>query len=395
MVVCSKFFAACATGFLLTAAAAGAQVLTYVTGYQDGLDGTDGLLGTRFVAVSPDGANVYAAGESENALAVFARNPATGELTQVQVLRDGAAGVDGLMGASNLAVSPDGRHVYVGGTFEGAVSVFERDPATGQLTQVQVLREPTDVADGLSSVVWTGVSGDGRNLYTASAGDNAVVVFARDPATGLLSFQQIVRDGVGGVSLMTGTISGALSGDGRSLYVAARLDDAVVTFDRDPATGTLTLVQELKDGVGGVDGLDGARFPLVGKNGRQVYVASLVDHSVAVFDRHKATGALTFVQVVKDNAGVVDGLMGASTIAESHDGKYLFVGGFGEDEIAVFRRSPASGVLAFVEVKRNDGVDAEGLDGVLSLDVTPDGKHLYSGSFFQSAVVFFDVDRGN
>jgi 6-phosphogluconolactonase (cycloisomerase 2 family) len=388
---CRRFLGGC-TAALLLAAAADAQVLTQVDTYTEGVGGLDGLLGPRVVVVSPDGEHVYTAAENDSAIAVFERDHHDGTLTQIQVVFDDQNGVDGIRGTGLLAISPDGRHVYAGAFnfAEREVAVFERDCHTGLLTQVQVVREPADVADGLGFLIWMEVSHDGKNLYVGSASDNAIVVFQRDRDTGLLAYQQIVRDGVGGVNLMTGTIFGALSRDGENLYVVARLDDAIVTFARDEHTGALTLAQELKDGVDGVDGLDGARNVLVSKNGKQVYVVSLFDNSIAVFDRDKHDGTLTFVQKLADGVGGVEGLFAASALAESHNGKYVFVGGFADDAIGVFRRGP-HGLLSFVEFIGNGGFGATGLDGVISLAVSPNGKHLYSCSFNEHTVGLFDI----
>ncbi len=91
---------------------------------RDGVGGVDGLFGARSVTVSPDGAHVYAAGVSDDAVAVFSRDPGTGALTFVEGLRDGGDGVAGLFGAFSVTVSPDGAHVYAAGQFDNAVAVF-------------------------------------------------------------------------------------------------------------------------------------------------------------------------------------------------------------------------------------------------------------------------------
>ena len=44
----------------------------------------------------------------------------------IEVQKDGIAGVDGLDGARGVAVSPNGRHVYVTGRTDSAVAVFQR-----------------------------------------------------------------------------------------------------------------------------------------------------------------------------------------------------------------------------------------------------------------------------
>src|SRR5262245_33836806 len=59
--------------------------------------------------------------------------------TQACVTEDGTAGACGdgvaLVGASQVAVSPDGRHAYVASQISDAIVVFDRHPTTGALTQ--------------------------------------------------------------------------------------------------------------------------------------------------------------------------------------------------------------------------------------------------------------------
>ena len=52
----------------------------------------------------------------------------------VEVEQDGVGGLDGLDGASQVAVSPDGAHVYVAAFNDDAVTVFRRDASTGRLS---------------------------------------------------------------------------------------------------------------------------------------------------------------------------------------------------------------------------------------------------------------------
>src|SRR6185369_497993 len=108
--------------------------LAFVGVQTDGVAGVAGVGGAAAVSVSPDGGHVYVAGAPDNALAAFARDAVTGELTFVAEVVDGVGGVDGLGGASGVAVSPDGAHVYATGATDGAVAVFARDAGTGALT---------------------------------------------------------------------------------------------------------------------------------------------------------------------------------------------------------------------------------------------------------------------
>jgi DNA-binding beta-propeller fold protein YncE len=97
---------------------------------------TAGLGGVTSIAASPDGNHVYVAAFDDSALSVFDRNTGSGELALVQQLEDGQGGVDSLDHSRSVAVSPDGSHVYVAAVNDDAVSVFGRDTATGELALV-------------------------------------------------------------------------------------------------------------------------------------------------------------------------------------------------------------------------------------------------------------------
>jgi len=143
------------------------------------------------------------------AITLFARDKATGTLTQLP----GTAGcvseteeyrlpigpcAEGraLVGATSVAVSRDGQHVYVASYMYGAVAVFARDKATGRLTQLPgtagcvsqtgwhyATRGLCAAGTGLDGATSVALSPDDRHLYVASYGPNmngGVAVFARD-----------------------------------------------------------------------------------------------------------------------------------------------------------------------------------------------------------------------
>jgi DNA-binding beta-propeller fold protein YncE len=223
------------------------------------VDGTalDGAFG---VTVSPDGKSVYVASQNSHAVAVFDRNTGTGALTQKAatagcISDTGSAGacVDGtaLAGAFGVTVSPDGNNAYVASYIAGAVDVFDRNSSTGALTQkvgtAGCISESGSgpcvdgtALDGASGVV---VSPDGGNAYVASDTSNAVDAFDRDPATGAL----IQKAGTAGCisntgsgpcvdgTALDGSISVALSPDGKNAYVTSFNSAAVDVFSRDLA----------------------------------------------------------------------------------------------------------------------------------------------------------------
>ena len=124
-----------------------------------------------------------------------------------------------------------------------------------------------------------------------------------------LTFVEVEYDYIGTYQ----AASVALSPDGEHVYVAAA-GGSVAVFSRDPTSGALAFVDKEEDGEAGVDGLGGAGTVVVSPDGGHVYVASYFDDALAVFSRNPTSGALTFVQAVKDTDLGVDGLDGAYSV---------------------------------------------------------------------------------
>ena len=102
-----------------------------------------GLAGASAVVVSPDGLHVYVASATAGSVASFARQP-NGSLVQLvgvagcisNTAPAGCATGTSLGGADAIAISPDGRFVYVAGNSADSLLVFWRDAATGRLSQL-------------------------------------------------------------------------------------------------------------------------------------------------------------------------------------------------------------------------------------------------------------------
>jgi DNA-binding beta-propeller fold protein YncE len=272
------------------------------------------------VAVSPDEKSVYVS-SSNDSVAVFGRDDA-GVLTQApgepgciaSTQDEGCRLGRGLMGAAQLATSPDGKNVYVvSPRFDSAVAILDRDPAAGGLTQKAGASgciavegsEGCQPGRALLEASGIAISPDGKNVYVAS-GIDAIAVLGRDPASGSLS----QRDGAAGcvsTSGMDGDGKGnvcqvgrgldepndvALSPGGESIYVSSSGSDGVATFDRD-ASGGLTqksnaaacISEDGGDGCQGGVALDGLNRAAVSPDGRNVYATAPESNSIAIFDR--------------------------------------------------------------------------------------------------------------
>ncbi len=252
----------------------------------------------RGLVVSPDGRSVYVNAYASHTLAVFKRL-ANGRLEFLETRRDGVNGVDGLRNALDVAVSNDGESVYAAGYGDHALAVFTRSLTSGSLTYVERVKDGVNGVDGLLGAAAVAVSPDGRFVYAAGKLDNAVAVFRRNSSNGELTFLLRYKDNLNGVNGLAGVCALALSPDGRHLWAAGTKEDAVALFERDQATGELTWLEMIKDGVEGVDGLHKVQSLAVDPHSRHIYCAGTGDNAVAAFFRNRAPAALN------DNAGSV------------------------------------------------------------------------------------------
>jgi 6-phosphogluconolactonase (cycloisomerase 2 family) len=203
------------------------------------------------VAVSPDGEYVYTASNpsaKDDALVVFRREGSggsasgSGALTFVKAYKDGVDGHDGLQGGSAVVTSADNRYVYVVGRIDEAVAIFARDPDSGALTFVG-----SHESDLRGKPHAAALSPDGAHLYVVTDGSDALMAFDRDIDEGMLSFIEMHTDNVDGVNGLEWANDVAVSPDGRHIYVAGFDDQAVAVFGRDPATGALAFIEAVRN----------------------------------------------------------------------------------------------------------------------------------------------------
>jgi 6-phosphogluconolactonase (cycloisomerase 2 family) len=204
---------------------------------------------------------------------------------------------------------------------------------------------------------------------------------------------EVERNGVGGVTGLFGAIDLATSPDGLFVYAAAFADGAIAAFARDPATGFLSFVGEYRDGVAGIDGIEGTYALALSPDGAHVYVSGTSENAVAVFTRNVTTGVLGLVEVQRDGVGGVDGLARPVGLAVTPDGLHVYVAGANDDAIAIFSRNAGSGALTFVGTMPNGG-PVSSLDEPTEVAVSPDGAHVYTRAGLTNATGVFARDAG-
>jgi predicted outer membrane repeat protein len=301
------------------------------------------------VTVSPDGKNVYLTGYSSDTIAVFNRNPDSGVLSTSQIVTKGdfylcgafICSLDGLDGAWGVAVSPDGKNVYVVGYTDDTITVFSRN-TNGQLGIIHRLKEGVNGVSGLDGPRQVVVSPDGAHVYVTShisAVTGSIAVFSRSSADGRLSFVTSYSDGSGGFDDLAGAHGLAFSHDGGHLYVSANWDKAVTLFQRNPGNGHLTPVQTQKDGNDGVDSLYGAMGLQLSPDGTRLYVAAYFNGTLTVFDRDTLTGKLKLRDAYRDGVDGIDYLGTARALVVSPDNAHVYVTATADSAVAVFRKA--------------------------------------------------------
>jgi DNA-binding beta-propeller fold protein YncE len=400
------------------------------------LRGPGPFQGSNAVAVSPDGRNVYVASARSDAIAVFRRHKHTGRLVQGRGARGcialagahGCATAQGLDRPNSVAVSRDGRSVYAPARDSDSVVGVARNRATGALRQIGCVSgsgaEGCARGRALDTADVVAVSPDGRNVYVGAFGADAVAAFARDRSTGAIT--QLAgtagciaaegRDGCLTGRALTAPEGLAVSHDGGNVYAASAISGAVDVLIRDPTDGRLS---QRVDGSGCLvtgDATDctaarllaGANAVALSPNDRSVYVTSLLSTSVTAFARFRPAGNLeqlveSFGCVVpkhKRDCAVSATVKAPEGVAVSPDGREIYVASIGSGTVDVLRRGPRSGGM-FVPRRGQAACVAQGgrsgcargrhLRGVASVAVSPDGRHVYATAFASNAVVTLRV----
>lgn len=365
--------------------------IEFLDALEDGIGGVNGLAGAR--DVEPLGFfadTLYVASSGDGALASFD----VAALRYLGRLQDGEPPVTGLGGAASAVVSPDGVHVYAGGSTEDTVAILERSPTDGTLEWLGEIREGVAGAQGLDGANAAAMSPDGKHLFVLGGVGNSVASYGRNAINGALAFESMLTS-ANGLAGLSGPFDADVSADGRHLYVAGLLDGSVWVLGYGAVSGALSFVQQASD----VFGLINATAVAVSPEGSHVYATgrSLIGldviGSIAVFSRNAATGALTRTGLLQDGVGGVTGLEGGPTgVAVSPDGRFVYAaGGSGDGALTIFARNVSTGALTQTDTLR-DGTTADCLGGVYDLAISPDGDFVHSIATNDAAVCLFARD---
>lgn len=308
-----------------------------------------------------------------------------------------------LHGASSpfrVAVTPNGKNAYVG---DGStVLVLDRSVSTGRLTQKSGTAGCVGQAAGctplgsLGTVSALAVSPDGKNLYVTSYTNHALFVFTLTASGGLTLTE--CHGNVAGCApmrAMNGPWDLAITPDGSSVYVAAVNSDSIAALSRDESTGELVqpnggngcYSRSGDEGCTLDDRFEGLQSIAAASNSSVIALAA-GPRAVMSFQRN-VTGALARPSGVNclaaeslPSCGTVAGLAGADSLAVLAGRVYVGT----DTRILTIDRS-SSFTLAYRSCV-GDGAGCakvRGFQGDPSLTVSPTGSHVYAGPRWYNA----------
>ncbi|MEI7341483.1 beta-propeller fold lactonase family protein [Pectobacterium brasiliense] len=271
-------------------------------------------LGTVTAAArTTDGLAVYVS-DDKGAIALFQRDANSGELIYVRTF----AAAEGVTGISQLQVSAEGNSVYALRADGNAIVWFSRD-ANGELTHKATIASDYNIDNGnLNNIKGIALSDDGKNLYLINSYSDQLAYFSRDTATGALTYVEALGGDMNNPPYLWAPTS--ILSRGNLLFVTTAINDTstVIVYQRDDS-GKLTPlghVRDFTDAAGNTVALSGLEQLTVSADGRSIFVASA--GQIDAFTLDTATSTFTHIARVAAEGTVSD-------IALSADARVLYV----------------------------------------------------------------------
>ena len=327
-----------------------------MTGYIKRLD-TIPLKGAFATRVSPNGRYVVCSdvgGGSErwagsNSVSLFERDQLSGNLILLDSIKNGDNNIDSLDYVVDICFSLNSEFVYVIGSRSAAVTAF-RITDDKKLALVQSDKGQDQCFDGGRGIA---VSPDGKYVYVASVDAGTLAVLQRDAETGKISLKQVFKDEQGDVHGLCGVWDVTCSLDGRFVYTNAgggglflnvadrpeEKDDTICVFKR-MVDGTLSLVQEIRGDEGGIGLVGGSRL-FMSPDGKQLYALGMYSNSIVAFRQDPKTGKLNYIQTHSFQR-IGKKYVFPADLGISPDGAYVYVvgEGIGLNGIVLLKRLP-------------------------------------------------------
>jgi 6-phosphogluconolactonase (cycloisomerase 2 family) len=243
-----------------------------------------GLLGAYDIAISNDNSQLYVASVASNAVSIFDIDK-EGSVSFNHAIRDSDNTAYGLGGAVNVVMTPNNSQVIVAGYNENALTIFNRNEK-GALKHSQTLINGKNEVKNMIAPQGLAMSPDGRYLYVVCGGSNAIIVLAIN-SQGRYTYIQSISNSDDNVSGLGGAGNVTTSLDGKRVFVASESDNAVVTLEK-LNDGKLKIISVVKsEGIQKVGELNGAASVYVSPEGKHLLVTTGKGDTLIVYSLHE------------------------------------------------------------------------------------------------------------
>ena len=278
---------------------------------------------------------------------------------------------------SEMAISPDGRNLYATGYLSGALTIFDRNPQTGALTQKpgtsgcfrNTASATCQALPALGTPFSVTLSPDGNHVYVAGYSTDTILAFSRNPdgsltpkagAAGCVSNAGTAP--CGDARALNGPAGLRVSPDGKHLYAAAWDDGSIVGFTIG-ADGGLTQITDGPGGAGCIQNVPGPDGCADGRALAQGYLTTMGPDGAAVYTttasgtlssqaRDAATGRLSAIPGVQGcvvsaaaDGCTVSGDLSGYSFDVIATGSQIYVASMGASRVVTFDRQPSGGVV--------------------------------------------------
>ena len=291
-----------------------------------------GIDNPSFLAISPDHRFLYSGGSKKgDSIHAFAIDKQTHFLTLLNTQSLGTG-----LGATHLELDKTGKWLFVANYFSSTISVLpvEAEGTLGELAQTIQLegKSINPTRQDKSHIHSSNISPDNQYIFAPDLGTDKIMTYRFDVKTGKLTE---------GVPPFTQTAAGAgprhftFHQNGKFAYSIQELDATIMGFNY--KNGVLTPFQTIKTLPDDYAGLKWSADIHISPDGKFLYGSNRAHESLTIYKINKKTGQLTWVAHQNVNGKT------PRNFAIDPTGRFVLVANQDSDNITIFKRHKKTG----------------------------------------------------
>jgi DNA-binding beta-propeller fold protein YncE len=266
--------------------------LTFSQIFKNSSANINGLEGALGVAYLSQGDQVVVTGFYDGALTQFSKNKNSYRFNKTisdgihyeRVFHSdvpvGKLDTLGLLGAWDVIKTRDEKQLLAASYMSNAVAIFDIT-SDGRIVFNKAIKDAKPLENSLGKPVSLALSLLNDELYVLGFDNHQLTIFGRKYGGDLL-VKQVIKNGVAGVEQFVNPQKVVVSPEGKFLYVACSGSNAIVVFQK-KETGQYAFVQAVNNSDIGGSGLEGASSLAISADGSKIYAAGEAGHGLYFF----------------------------------------------------------------------------------------------------------------